>query len=66
MRFALLNFSDPAQARPRKARSATGSPWMRRSSKRASTCTGPVSIRESTARTVSVRDGQASTEGGVA
>ena len=45
MKFAPLNFSDPAQARPRKARSATGSPWMRRSRKRAPTCTGPVSIR---------------------
>jgi hypothetical protein len=65
MKFALLYFYDPAQAGPAEGEV---SDWLALDAeiKEAGAQYGAGFHPESTARTVSVRDGQASTEGGVA
>ena len=67
MKFALLYFYDPAQAGPAEGEV---SDWLALDAEikeaGAHDVYGAGFHPESTARTVSVRDGQASTEGGVA
>ncbi len=65
MKFALLSFHDPAQSGPAEGEV---SDWLALDEikEAGAHVYGAGFHPESTARTVSVRDGQASTEGGVA